>query len=133
MNIMKKRALIIDDDSRSRRLFNSHLTSMGFETVLSDGYLEAIELLSQDSHFDLIIADLVTPSLRGFDFTMKIRESSKLKDIPVVGTCTFLHWKMLKAKNAHDLGLDGFVIKPVTKNVLENEIQKILKDWTIRR
>lgn len=118
MTNAKAKILCVDDDSRSRRLFNSHLTSMGFETVLSDGYLEAIELLSKDSHFDLIIADLVAPSLRGFDFTMKIRESSKLKNIPVVGTCTFSHWKMLKTKNVHDLGLDVFVIKPVTKNVL---------------
>jgi CheY-like chemotaxis protein len=125
---VKKRVLIIDDDNKSRRLIEAHLSSMGFETVFSATYHDAMEILFRDSEFDLIITDLIPHHPSGIDLSKKLRESKILGDIPIIGTSTFYHWNMLRARSARDLGLSGLVLKPVTKNVLKHAIQKILRD-----
>ena len=56
----KRRILVVDDDSKSRRIFEAHLTAMGFEAVLSNNGEEAMELLAEDSYFDLIITDVIS-------------------------------------------------------------------------
>lgn len=124
MDMNKKRALIVDDDSKSRRLFEAHLTSMGFETVLAHDGDEAMEILAGDPYFDLIITDVMMPYMSGFDFTKKLKEYKETKDIPVIATSAFHNWK--KSRAEHELIVDGFIPKPVTKNVLENEIKKVV-------
>ncbi len=45
MDITKKSVLVVDDDIRSRRLFEAHLTSMGFKTVMANNGEDAMEIL----------------------------------------------------------------------------------------
>jgi CheY-like chemotaxis protein len=124
MDMNKKRVLIVDDDSKSRRLFEAHLASMGFETVLAHDGDEAIEILAGDPYFDLIITDVMMPYMSGFDFTKELKKHKDTKDIPVIGTSAFHDWK--KSRTEYELIVDGFIPKPVTKNVLENEIKKVI-------
>lgn len=124
MDMNKKRVLIVDDDDKSRRLFEAHLTSMGFETVLAHDGDEAMEILAGDPYFDLIITDVMMPYQTGFDFTKKLKEYKETKDIPVIGTSAFHDWK--KSREALELIADGFVPKPVEKEILLKEIKKVL-------
>lgn len=120
----KRRVLIVDDDSKSRRIFEVHLTSMGFETVLANNGEEAMEILAQDPYFDLIITDVMMPYLTGFDFTKKLKEYKETKDIPVIGTSAFHDWK--KSREEHELVVDGFIPKPIDKDILQKEIKRVL-------
>jgi len=124
MDINKKRVLIVDDDDRSRRLFETHLRAIGFEVVLAHNGEEAIELLSRDPYFDLIITDVVMPYMTGFDFTKELKKYVETKGIPVIGTSAFHDWK--KARAEYELKVDGFVPKPVEKAVLLNEINRVI-------
>jgi CheY-like chemotaxis protein len=124
MDINKKRALIVDDDSKSRRIFDMQLTSMGFETVLANNGEEAMEMLAEDSYFDLIITDVMMPYLTGFDFAKKLKEYKETKEIPVIATSAFSDW--YKSIAEHELIVDGFVPKPVERDALLKEIKKVL-------
>lgn len=124
MDMNKKRVLIVDDDSKSRRLFEAHLISMGFETVLAHDGNEAMEILTGDPYFDLIITDVMMPYQTGFDFTKKLKEYKETKDIPVIGTSAFHDWK--KSRAEHELIVDGFIPKPIDKDVLQKEIKKVM-------
>jgi len=121
---VKKRVLIVDDDSKSRRLFEAHLVSMGFETVLAHDGDEAMEILSGDPYFDLIITDVMMPYMSGFEFTKELKKYKDIKDIPVIGTSAFHDWK--KSRAELELLVDGFVPKPVTKNMLSREIKRVV-------
>lgn len=125
MNIDKKRVLIVDDDSKSRSLFDAHMRSMGFETVLANNGEEAMEILATDSFFDLIITDIMMPYMTGFDFTKKLKEYTETKGIPVIATSAFHEWK--KAREDFELVADGFVPKPVERNMLVAEISRLVK------
>ncbi len=120
----KKRILIVDDDSKSRTIFEALLNSMGFETVSVNNGDEAMELLAGDPYFDLIITDVMMPYMTGFDLTRKLKEYTETKDIPVIATSAFHDWK--KARDEHDLIVDGFIPKPIIKETLQREIKRVL-------
>lgn len=120
----KKRILIVDDDSKSRRVFQDLLTILGFETVPANNGEEAMEMLAEDPYFDLIITDVMMPYLTGFDFTKELKKYTGTKGIPVIATSAFHDWK--RARDEHDLIADGFVPKPVTKDALMSEIKRVI-------
>jgi CheY-like chemotaxis protein len=124
MDISKKRVLIVDDENKNRMLLDALMTSLGLKTVLANDGVQAIEILVRDPYFDLIITDIAMSDQSGFDFTGKLKNSAKFREIPVIATSAFQDWK--KAKAEKELTLDGFVPKPVTKNILKNEIEKVL-------
>ena len=120
----KKRILIVDDDSKSRKVFQDLLTILGFETVPANNGEEAMEMLTEDPYFDLIITDVMMPYLTGFDFTKELKKYTETKGIPVIATSAFHDWK--RARDEHDLIADGFVPKPVTKDALMSEIKRVI-------
>jgi CheY-like chemotaxis protein len=125
MNVMdKKRVLIVDDDGKSRNIFEALLSHMGFDTVSVNNGDEAMELLAGDPYFDLIITDVMMPYMTGFDLTRKLKEYTQTKDIPVIATSAFHDWK--KAREEEDLLVDGFVPKPIEKESLKREIARVL-------
>ncbi|OIO31671.1 MAG: hypothetical protein COS28_02980 [Nitrospirae bacterium CG02_land_8_20_14_3_00_44_33] len=120
----KKRVLIVDDDSKSRKIFYDFLTMLGFEAVTADDGEDAMDILGFDPYFDLIITDVMMPYQTGFDFTKKLKERTGLKNIPVIATSAFHDWK--KARAEMELPVDGFVPKPVKKEALRIEIDRVL-------
>jgi CheY-like chemotaxis protein len=125
MDINQDRVLIVDDDSDSRCIFEEHLTQLGFSTVTAKDGEDALDILSQDPYFDLIIADVMMPYMTGFDFTTSLRKSASTRKIPIIATSAFHDWK--KAREDRELIADGFVPKPVERDALAREIKKVLK------
>lgn len=124
MDLNRRRVLIVDDDSKSRRIFEVHLSSMGFEAVLVNNGQDAMDMLAENSYFDLIITDVMMPYLTGFDFAKKLKEYKETRDIPVIATSAFHDWK--KSIADRELEVDGFVPKPVEKEILNREIKRVI-------
>ena len=119
----RKRVLVIDDDSKSRRIFEINLNSMGYETVMANNGEEAMEILAGDSYFDLIITDVAMPFLTGFELSKKLKEYTETKEIPVIATSAFHDWH--KAIEEHELIVDGFIPKPIERETLLRELKKV--------
>lgn len=124
MNTDKKRIMVVDDDSKSRRIFEINLTSMGYETVLVNNGEEAMDMLAADPYFDLIITDIMMPYMTGFDLAKKLKEYTEIKDIPVIATSAFHDWHKSIAEG--ELIVDGYIPKPVEREVLLRELKKVL-------
>jgi len=119
----RKRILIVYDDSKSRRIFEINLTSMGYEVVMANNGEEAIEVLAGDSYIDLIITDVAMPYLTGFELSKKLKEYTETKDIPVIATSAFHDWH--KSIEEHELIVDGFIPKPIEREALLRELKKV--------
>ena len=124
---MKKsfNVLIVDDDQVSLRLTEGHLRSIGFVnvTAVEDGKkaLRKIEL----TKIDLIICDLYMPELSGVDLLKEVRSFERYREVPFI---------MLTGETAKDkvlgvvkAGVTDYVIKPVTKSVLEAKLDGIFQ------
>lgn len=124
MDIKKKRVLIVDDDEQSRKIFDGLLRSLGFETVFATDGEDAIDTLAFDSGFDLIVTDLIMPHMTGFDFTRKLKEFPRTGRIPVIGTSVYSDWH--RTIDKQDLAVDGFINKPVEREALVMEVDRVL-------
>ncbi len=124
MAITRKRVLIVDDDEKSRMVFDGLLRSLGFETVFASDGEDAIDTLAFDSGFDLIVTDLIMPHMTGFDFTRKLKEFPRTSVIPVIATSAYHDWR--RTNDKQELAVDGFIVKPVERDALVKEVDRVL-------
>ncbi len=80
---MSKKILVVDDEPDSLQLINDFLVREGYETILIESGLEALELLPQ-VHPDLVILDVVMPDINGLDVIRKIRRNPATHKAKVV-------------------------------------------------
>ena len=99
MNILGAKILIVEDEPQINRLIELVLLSDGFYNVKKsfDG-AEALESIKSEKP-DLILLDVMLPSLDGFTLCKKIKEDEYLKNIQVI---------MLTAKKMEEDVLEGF-------------------------
>lgn len=76
-------ALIVDDDTISRRTMRAALGKAGLRSVCIPDAESALRLL-EDNDFDLILSDVMMPGMDGFAFCEKLRQLPKGKQVPVV-------------------------------------------------
>jgi two-component system chemotaxis sensor kinase CheA len=78
-----KRILVVDDQLTTRAVHRSLLESCGHQVVLAADGEEAWEVLQREP-FDLLVSDVQMPRLDGYALTARIRQSTPLKDLPVI-------------------------------------------------
>lgn len=103
---VKKKILIIEDEKPLAHALILKLTHEGFDVVATESGKVGLTLLSE-SHFDLVLTDLIIPLVDGFKVLETIQEK-KMK-IPVI-VITNLNQEEDK-KRAYDLGASGFFVK----------------------
>ena len=121
MNSIRPTVLIIDDESKIRRLLSRSLDGFGFDVLLSASAEEAMFLLEK-SKPDIIILDYMMPQVDGLTFLSEMR---KRYSIPTI----FLSARdevRIKTK-ALELGADDYVVKPFSMEELTARIKAVLR------
>ncbi|MCI5603589.1 MAG: response regulator transcription factor [Lachnospiraceae bacterium] len=120
MNNLK--ILVVDDESRMRKLVNDFLTKHGYTVIEAADGEEAMEIFYQDKDISLIILDVMMPKMDGWQVCREIRKNSK---VPIV---------MLTAKSEEndellgfDLGVDEYISKPFSPKILVARVDSILR------
>lgn len=117
------RILLVDDDIDILILARTIIESRGHDVVTADSVLSALEQL-KGREFDLIISDAGMPQLTGFDLLRTLRKEDKFRGIPVA----MLTGKRDKEdiKKAIELGVDEYIIKPISPEVLIKKVEDLL-------
>jgi len=117
-----RKILVVDDESRIRKLIKDYLRRNGYEVIEASDGEEALEQFYKTKDLSLIILDVMMPSLDGWEVLKEIRESSR---VPVI---------MLTAKseeedelNGYSLGADEYVLKPFSPKVLVARVEAVLR------
>lgn len=119
------RILLVDDDETFRTVLGTTITSLGHEVIETRNAVEAIATLPQ-KEIDLVITDLLMPEKDGFEMIRFLRRHAPA--IPVIvmsgggkiGPAIYLDM-------AEQLGADAALVKPFSRNDLENAIATALK------
>jgi DNA-binding response OmpR family regulator len=125
-NSSLQKLIIIEDDLAIKTLLSTVL-EYNFTVTAFDNGLDALSYLQQGNIPDIIITDLNTPELNGFELLSQIKDSSFFKGIPVIilsgeeGSETRI--KCLEA------GADDYILKPFNPRELEVRINVILKRY----
>ena len=118
----KLKILVVDDESRMRKLVRDFLVRQDFEVLEAGDGEEALDLFYKDKSIALIILDVMMPKMNGWEVCKEVRESSKVRII------------MLTAKSdesdelmGFDLGVDEYISKPFSPKILVARVEAILR------
>lgn len=114
--------LVVDDESRMRKLVRDFLVKNNFDVVEAADGEEALDIFYGNKDIALIILDVMMPKINGWDVCREIRETSK---VPII---------MLTAKGdesdellGFELGVDEYVTKPFSPKILAARVEAILR------
>ena len=115
--------LIVDDESRIRKLIKDFLSKEGFNILEAEDGENALNILEEHTKdIGLIILDVMMPKLDGWSVLRQIRQSS---NVPII---------MLTARGEEqdelfgfELGVDEYITKPFSPKILVARVQAILK------
>lgn len=110
------RILIVDDEPINQQVLKNHLAGNNFQLEQAMNGEEAIKIIEADSNFDLVLLDVMMPSMSGYEVCQKIREKYLPSELPVI---------MITAKNqlqdivqGLSLGANDYLPKPFHKEEL---------------
>ena len=117
--------LIVDDFSTMRRIIKNLLRDLGFtNTQEADDGSTALPML-RSGDFDFLLADWNMPGMTGIDLLKEVRADAKLASLPVLMvTAEAKRDQIIEAAQA---GVNGYVVKPFTAQVLKEKIDKIFE------
>lgn len=120
--MVKNKILVVDDESRMRKLVKDFLQKEDYEVIEAENGEEAIDKFCSNNDIVLIILDVMMPLTDGWEVCREIR---KISSVPIV---------MLTAKSEErdellgfELGVDEYITKPFSPKVLTARVGAILK------
>jgi PAS domain S-box-containing protein len=114
------KALVVDDNATSRKILKDMLESFTFEvTVAASGQegITELENAEKDQPFELVVMDWKMPEMDGIEASGVIKSHPGLRKIPAIILVT-AYGREEVMQQADQVGLDGFLLKPVNPSVL---------------
>ncbi len=118
----QKKILVVDDESRMRKLVRDFLSMNGFQVLEAGDGEEALNIFYSDKEICLVILDVMMPKLNGWQVAKEIRNVSKT---PII---------MLTAKDTErdelmgfEIGVDEYISKPFSPRILVARVEAILR------
>lgn len=119
----KIKVLVVDDFPTMRRIVKNLLKQLGFENIEEAENGEDAYRKLKSGDFGLVVSDWNMPVMEGIELLKKVRSDPQLKDIPfLMVTAEAEKEKVIEAIKA---GVDNYIVKPFTGEVLKEKLEKI--------
>lgn len=124
MTVLKK-ILIVDDSQLIHNMYRLIMNRyQGCKILDAMNGLEALDILSGESDFDIILLDINMPVMNGIQFMEKLHGENLYRHIPVIVIST--EGREEDTLRALKLGAVGYVVKPFKPHLLHELIEKII-------
>ena len=118
----KIKILVVDDESRMRKLVKDFLGREGYQVLEAGDGMEAMDIFYKEKDIALLILDVMMPKMDGWEVLKTIRLHSK---VPII---------MLTARSEERdelqgfaLGVDEYISKPFSPKILVARVNAILR------
>ena len=118
----KFKILVVDDESRMRKLIKDFLEREGYQILEAADGLEAMDIFYEQKDISLIILDVMMPKLDGWGVCQEVR---RISEVPIM---------MLTARSEErdelkgfELGVDEYMTKPFSPKILVARVAAIMK------
>lgn len=114
----------VEDDSTILTALQYTLSQEGYEVMTAMTKTQGLELIQQES-FDLVLLDVTLPDGSGYEICKRMREDSRLKEIPVIflTACD----DEVNIVMGLDLGADDYITKPFRVRELISRMNSVLR------
>jgi two-component system chemotaxis response regulator CheY len=121
--------MVVDDCKTTRKLLGHYLKSRGYQVVFAENGLDAMEKLGREA-VNMIMTDLNMPYMDGMELIKTLRSDSTWSEIPILMVTT--ENDGMEKERALELGANGYIVKPVSGEVIAHNIKLILKQMFSR-
>jgi DNA-binding response OmpR family regulator len=118
----KLKILVVDDESRMRKLVKDFLVKENYEVLEAGDGNEALDIFFENNDIALVLLDVMMPKMDGWQVCREIRSYSK---VPII---------MLTARTderdelqGFELGVDEYISKPFSPKILVARVGAILR------
>lgn len=123
ISLGKERILFIDDEAILAQMGKDMLERLGYSVTTRQSSLDALATFQDcPDDFDVIITDQTMPGMTGADLARRMLEIRP--DIPII-LCTG-YSNLIDEKSAKYLGIQEFVMKPLTISSIAKLLRKVL-------
>jgi CheY-like chemotaxis protein/GAF domain-containing protein len=116
--------LVVDDNAINRKLLVAQLSSSGHMTLEAGDGFEGLQL-ARARHPQLIISDILMPSMDGYSFVRALRGEAQLAATPVI-FCTAHYLEREALKLAQACGVDRVLLKPCNSADLLRAVEQVM-------
>ncbi len=125
MSDLKMKILVVDDFSTMRRIVKNLLRQLGYEQIdeAEDGEQAFSKL--QGGDYGFVISDWNMPNMDGLELLKKVRSDPGLKELPILMVTA--EAEKDKVITAIQAGVNNYVVKPFTGEILKEKMDKIFE------
>jgi two-component system chemotaxis response regulator CheY len=116
--------LVVDDSPTMRRIIKNTLERIGYtQSIEAENGKDALDLLNSNP-VELLLTDWNMPVMNGLELVGEVRKIDKYKKLPILMITTRgMKEDVVQAVHA---GVNNYVVKPFTPEILEEKIGKVL-------
>jgi len=118
-----RKVLVVDDDAVVGHSINRVLTGQGYQVQEAVSGMEALEALGHQ-RYDMVFADIRMPGMDGLDMAERMKKS--YPETPVVVITGY--GTEASEKKANDLGVAGFLRKPLSPDTIIENAERVLRE-----
>ena len=115
--------LVVDDNELNYTAVRKLLTKEGYNVTVAVDGLQAMEMLMNNSSYDLVVTDMMMPQVTGQELLEAIKRNL-YNNIKVIIVSSMQNETMIA--EAFKAGADDYLIKPINPTDLLLRIRKIL-------
>ena len=117
--------LLAEDNEINLEIMHSQLTSMGYKVDTAVNGKDAL-VKCQKKNYDVILTDIEMPEMDGYALTAEIRRIEKDSNNPIPILAITASEFDLNDERANSMGFNGYMLKPLEIDVLENKLAEIM-------
>lgn len=123
-----KHVLLVEDNELNAEFAKIILEDCGLHVDLARDGLECVSKVIQKpiGTYDFILMDIQMPNMNGYLATQKIRAIPEKNTIPIIAMSANAFDE--DKKKALNVGMDGYISKPIDMDKLQSQIIEILKE-----
>jgi PAS domain S-box-containing protein len=116
--------LVVDDDPQTRQLYASLLTPFGHQILGARDGEDGLQLARQHKP-DLVISDILMPTMNGYEFASSLRKLPSLEDVPLIFQSASFLDHQTRALGAA-CGVNDFIPKPSEPEKILETVNRVL-------
>ena len=108
--------LIVEDNHINQKVLTSILKKSNMHVTIANDGKEAVDILYNDSKFDMVLMDINMPIMDGYEATLRIRKNPSLNMVPIVALSALTATDEIN--KVFHVGMNGYLAKPLEKERL---------------
>ena len=117
--------LLVEDDSDQAALADLRISMAGYRVRLARSRRETLEDLATRAPADVVLLDVMLPDGNGFEILAGMRRHARFALVPVIVLTSLSSAEDIR--RGLDLGADGYMTKPYSKDLLVDTIRQVLR------